>query len=245
VWPSRQCKFQHPESLRHPQFVTLHDNIEAVHRHERVALLAMRAWRRLLGFLAACANRPGYAWPIKTLLILFAALLCFAQTLTAASAQPAPAKEFLPPLPAGKEWRLIWNDEFDGSTRDETKWNRLGDYVAGAGVHGVVRENDPARPLKISVEGADELRLVAGDAGDGIECDCADWAEARLTRNLAAVNRPAETAALQALTVMLILHACGPAPERPVDLATAHQAALLTALLHGHQLALRQKVGGH
>jgi Uri superfamily endonuclease len=32
----------------------------------------------------------------------------------------------LPPLPAGKEWRLTWHDEFDGTKLDETKWNRLG-----------------------------------------------------------------------------------------------------------------------
>ena len=59
---------------------------------------------------------------------------------------------------------------------------------------GIVRENDPPRPVAISVEGASELRLVAGDAGDGITCDCADWADARLVRNPAApTNQPATT----------------------------------------------------
>ena len=69
-------------------------------------------------------------------------------------------------------------------------------YVDGKQVFdsGVVRENEPPRPVKISVEGADELRLVTGDAGDGIECDCANWAEARLTRDPTAANRAAETA---------------------------------------------------
>ena len=42
-------------------------------------------------------------------------------------AQAATTNEFLPPLPAGKEWKLTWNDEFDGTKLDETKWNRLGD----------------------------------------------------------------------------------------------------------------------
>ena len=37
-------------------------------------------------------------------------------------------KEFLPPAPAGKQWKLIWHDEFDGKKLDETKWNRLGDW---------------------------------------------------------------------------------------------------------------------
>jgi beta-glucanase (GH16 family) len=37
-------------------------------------------------------------------------------------------KELLPPAPAGKQWKLIWHDEFDGQKLDETKWNRLGDW---------------------------------------------------------------------------------------------------------------------
>jgi beta-glucanase (GH16 family) len=36
-------------------------------------------------------------------------------------------KEFLPPVPAGQQWKLIWHDEFDGKKLDESKWNRLGD----------------------------------------------------------------------------------------------------------------------
>jgi hypothetical protein len=59
---------------------------------------------------------------------------------------------------------------------------------------GVVREADPPRPVSISVEGADTLRLVATDAGDGITCDCADWAEARLVRNPAAPKAAPESA---------------------------------------------------
>jgi beta-glucanase (GH16 family) len=42
-------------------------------------------------------------------------------------AQADTAKEFLPPLPEGKTWKLVWQDEFEGSQLDETKWNRLGD----------------------------------------------------------------------------------------------------------------------
>jgi hypothetical protein len=54
---------------------------------------------------------------------------------------------------------------------------------------GVMRENDPPRPVSVSVEGADELRLVANDAGDGIICDCADWADARLIPDPAASKK--------------------------------------------------------
>ena len=47
---------------------------------------------------------------------------------------------------------------------------------------GVMREADAARPVSVSLDGAAELRLVALDAGDGITCDCANWAVARLIR---------------------------------------------------------------
>ncbi len=48
---------------------------------------------------------------------------------------------------------------------------------------GVMKGDTPARRISIPVEGASELRLVVGDAGDGITCDCANWAEARLVRS--------------------------------------------------------------
>ncbi|MBN1418763.1 MAG: NPCBM/NEW2 domain-containing protein, partial [Planctomycetes bacterium] len=44
-------------------------------------------------------------------------------------------------------------------------------------------DSDPGVPVKVPVAGARELRLVAADAGDGIACDCANWAEARLARD--------------------------------------------------------------
>ncbi len=47
---------------------------------------------------------------------------------------------------------------------------------------GVMRESDAAKPISLPLTGAGELRLVSLDAGDGITCDCADWAEARLVR---------------------------------------------------------------
>jgi hypothetical protein len=69
-------------------------------------------------------------------------------------------------------------------------------YVDGKRVYdsGVVHENDAPRPVTVSVENAKELRLVAGDAGDGITCDCAVWADARLTRNPAAGPERRESA---------------------------------------------------
>jgi beta-glucanase (GH16 family) len=60
--------------------------------------------------------------PILHLLLLSGLLVPLAQ------AQPQPAAGTLPPPPAGREWKLIWQDEFDGPRLDETKWNRLGDW---------------------------------------------------------------------------------------------------------------------
>jgi hypothetical protein len=45
---------------------------------------------------------------------------------------------------------------------------------------GVMREQDAPKPISIPVTGASELRLLVTDAGDGITCDCANWAAARL-----------------------------------------------------------------
>lgn len=45
---------------------------------------------------------------------------------------------------------------------------------------GIMRELDPPRYVRIPLKGAKELRLIAKDGGDGIICDCADWANARL-----------------------------------------------------------------
>jgi hypothetical protein len=47
---------------------------------------------------------------------------------------------------------------------------------------GVMRPDDLPKEIHLNVAGATELRLEADDAGDGIECDMANWAEARLTR---------------------------------------------------------------
>ena len=31
-------------------------------------------------------------------------------------------KDTLPPAPAGKTWKLVWHDEFDGTALDMKKW---------------------------------------------------------------------------------------------------------------------------
>jgi hypothetical protein len=58
---------------------------------------------------------------------------------------------------------------------------------------GVMRATNAPRPVHVSLVGAQELRLEAGDAGDDITCDMANWAEARLTRAAGASARPVPT----------------------------------------------------
>jgi alpha-galactosidase len=46
---------------------------------------------------------------------------------------------------------------------------------------GLMREAVPAVPVRVDLAGASEFILEVGDGGDGIGCDQADWAEARVT----------------------------------------------------------------
>jgi len=60
---------------------------------------------------------------VRTLL-----LFLFLGATPLAWAQTSAPQDSLPPAPAGKEWKLAWQDEFTGATLDEAKWNRLGDW---------------------------------------------------------------------------------------------------------------------
>ncbi|MBN2507058.1 MAG: NPCBM/NEW2 domain-containing protein [Verrucomicrobia bacterium] len=62
---------------------------------------------------------------------------------------------------------------------------------------GVMRSGEEARRVRVPVAGAQELVLEAQDAGDGIACDMANWADARLLR----VAPPTRDAADQAVDV--------------------------------------------
>jgi len=58
---------------------------------------------------------------------------------------------------------------------------------------GVMHSGDAPKPVHVPLSGAQEVRLEANDAGDGIGCDMANWANARLTpASNAARIRPAE-----------------------------------------------------
>lgn len=47
---------------------------------------------------------------------------------------------------------------------------------------GVLKSGTEAKRVSVPVTGVRELQLTVTDAGDGINCDCANWAEARLIR---------------------------------------------------------------
>ncbi|MFH0518479.1 NPCBM/NEW2 domain-containing protein [Streptomyces sp. M41] len=50
-----------------------------------------------------------------------------------------------------------------------------------AAATGTLTQTDPARAVSADVSGADVVRLVVTDAGDGIDYDHADWADLRVT----------------------------------------------------------------
>jgi len=56
-----------------------------------------------------------------TLWIVGAALLI--APLAAAGEETPEPKDTLPPPPAGKAWKLVWHDEFDGEKLDLSKWD--------------------------------------------------------------------------------------------------------------------------
>ena len=67
-----------------------------------------------------------------TVLLVVGSVICApASTVLPAVAGAKEAdtrQEFMPPIPAGKEWKLAWADEFDGRKVDESKWEIMGDW---------------------------------------------------------------------------------------------------------------------
>ncbi|MHB0998628.1 MAG: NPCBM/NEW2 domain-containing protein [Armatimonadota bacterium] len=54
---------------------------------------------------------------------------------------------------------------------------------------GVMKTGEAAKPVSVPVSGASELRLVVTDAGDGINCDLGNWANARLISSGTAASK--------------------------------------------------------
>ena len=66
------------------------------------------------------------------LTVLCAAFCAFTNVVLAAvgpkTSKTNKMEEFMPPVPEGKRWKLVWSDEFNGTKIDETKWEILGDW---------------------------------------------------------------------------------------------------------------------
>ena len=63
---------------------------------------------------------------------LISSIFVIASHVPAMADESNPPK--LPPLPAGQQWRMVWNDEFDGKELDPAKWNIQGDHVRKGGM---------------------------------------------------------------------------------------------------------------
>lgn len=95
---------------------------------------------------------------------LLAALSVAAVSLLAAET----TTDFLPASVPGKHWKLVWNDEFDGSQLDETKWNRLGDSKRRDGYW--IKDD-------VYVDGKGHLVLRTRQDGDRFTCGAVNTRE--------------------------------------------------------------------
>ena len=75
------------------------------------------------------------------------------------------------------EFRAWVGVQWQGGRRGSVVFRVVGDgqtlFEAGP-----MSDSDAAKRVEVGVKGVRELRLVAGDGGDGIACDMANWAEA-------------------------------------------------------------------
>jgi hypothetical protein len=98
-------------------------------------------------------------------------------------------------LEGGAETFEAWagvDDEMAGYTNSSVVFQVFGD---GKKLFdsGVMRMREPAKRVSVALTGISELKLVVTDAGDGIACDHADWADATLTgQNLPPAGAVAE-----------------------------------------------------
>ena len=77
---------------------------------------------------------------------------------------------------------------------------------------GVLKSGDEAKPISVDLTDRKVLRLVVDDAGDGIDYDHADWADATLTYS-DAKKKPAPIGAVAPEPPMKIYHGVADKPE--------------------------------
>ena len=115
-------------------------------------------------------------------------------------------------------------------------------------------DSDPERAIQVPLAGARELRLVAADAGDGIACDMANWAESRLVADpsmplfgplTADFNGSAAPAASPAASGFCLMAAeetpqiavMAPAGMLAVDVRPQEEVRLTVPIQHGGDLS--------
>jgi alpha-galactosidase len=117
---------------------------------------------------------------------------------------------------------ILWLNLYEGSERFRASVG-LDDAVNGAGTiefkviadgkklfdSGIMKPGDPAREIDVNLTGAHTLLLLVEDAGDGINFDHADWADARFEVK---ADRPEPVAAPKEEAVILTPKP-GPAPR--------------------------------
>jgi beta-glucanase (GH16 family) len=69
-------------------------------------------------------NRPAH------FIVLSGMLLFAACAPVTSAAQQTGTSDKMPALPSGKQWKLVWSDEFDGNAIDKSKWYTPGDHIA-------------------------------------------------------------------------------------------------------------------
>ena len=108
----------------------------------------------------------------------------------------------------GTHARSVWTVDLNGPATRFSAWVGMDDEKMGCGSavfrvradgrllfdSGVMRPGDAAKRVDVDVKGAKRLRLDVGDAGDGSDCDHADWAEAGITYAGEGQPGPAEPA---------------------------------------------------
>jgi len=93
---------------------------------------------------------------IKTLKMILALFAIVPQSK--AEELVSPSEENLPIPPEGKEWCMTFNDEFDGSNIDDTRWEILGDQERKGGWW--LREN-----AKLNGQGQLDLLVAKTEKG--------------------------------------------------------------------------------
>ena len=106
------------------------------------------------GRFATCTC-PAKEHPMRIVTFLLAAVLLSPTLFAAETPMNPPSK--LPPLSQGKEWRLVWNDEFDGKAIDSTKWEVIGDSV---------RRDGWWTKSAVALDGEGHLVLLTNKEGD-------------------------------------------------------------------------------